>query len=708
MKTGTGMNNTAMELLAPAGDQASLEAAVKGGADAVYLGLNELNARKSAGNFDVEALKRATSYCHDRDRRVYVTVNTMVKQSERALVEHVVDTLSLAGVDAAIVQDLGVARAMNQMNDTLPIHASTQMAIHNIQGMAFARKQGFARVVLARELTFDEIAECAQSGVEVEVFGHGALCVSASGQCLFSSIIGGRSGNRGMCAQPCRLSYSLLSTACEASGCLLSPKDLMTLPMLDKLKQTGATSLKLEGRLKGPDYVYAVTSTYRRALDGEMVDENILRQVFNRGYTRGYGPGVNDGAFLINESQRHVLSQSEPFPDVSQRLRPVTGKLAMHIGQPSRFSLSDGRDVADCVGAVVELAKKTPVDVSRYVSQMEKLGATAYRMTEIKTDIDAEAFLPVSQLNELRRECAETLSAIRVGRRRGCDAGISPIADEDPIVQCAGKPRLCVQSHDAQALLNALSWGAEEIAWAPIDITDAGLDDAPNIPFTLCLPPTLNGADLTRLHDWALNNKNIECVLISNAAHLTMSWATPVRADYPLNIANAWAVEAINMPYTPSVELTAAEIRPLLGDRELIVYGRLMLMQLRFCPLNAKLSGGLHASCRRCDQAQSGIAGAQLIDRKQAFFPLTRIKTTRGCIIRVMSNYPLMLLRKITKLPAAARWRMILTDEDAALAESIVRCYKKAADGEDFKIGSDWAKVDAQPGTTGHYFRGVQ
>ena len=282
-----------MELLAPAGDRDALEAAVNAGADAVYLGLTRLNARRGAGNFDESALEAACLFCHERGVKVYVTVNTLVKDQEMDQLEQIAQALWRARADAAIVQDLGAAWALGRMLPELPLHASTQMAIHNRQGVAFLRKQGFARAILARELSYEEIAQCAGEGVPVEVFGHGALCVACSGQCLFSSLVGGRSGNRGLCAQPCRLPYRLEGPLCQAAGDWLSPKDLCTIDSLPRLAQAGVASLKLEGRLKGADYVYKVTSLYRLALDGEKVDPALLRQVFNRGYTQGYGPGVN-------------------------------------------------------------------------------------------------------------------------------------------------------------------------------------------------------------------------------------------------------------------------------------------------------------------------------------------------------------------------------------------------------------------------------
>lgn len=303
-----------IELLSPAGSPEALKAAVTNGANAVYLGTTLLNARASAQNFDREALREAADYAHERNVKLHVTVNTMVKQSEESQLEEVAEMLSYAGVDAAIVQDIGVAAALKRMLPSLSLHASTQMAIHNAQGVRFCKEHGFDRVVLARELTFDEMRVCAREGIELESFAHGALCVACSGQCLMSSMIGGRSGNRGQCAQPCRLPYKL-EGAVKSSGYLLSPKDLMTIDRLRQLRDAGIVSLKIEGRLKRPEYVAVVTRAYREALDcletfgsyapTEAVTEDLM-QIFNRGgFTKGYGSGVDDKELMSVKKPNH-------------------------------------------------------------------------------------------------------------------------------------------------------------------------------------------------------------------------------------------------------------------------------------------------------------------------------------------------------------------------------------------------------------------
>ena len=300
-----------MELLAPAGDMEALRAAVQNGADAVYLGTGAFNARRHAGNFDGEALDEAVAYCHARGVKVHVTLNTLVRQDEFAQLTKAVEAVYASGADAVIVQDAGVVQALRSMAPELQRHASTQMAAHNPQGVAFLRDRGFHRVVLARELTFEEMAACAREGIEVEVFAHGALCVACSGQCLMSSLVGGRSGNRGLCAQPCRLPWRLDGR----EGFLLSTRDLCAIDDLPRLRDAGVASLKIEGRLKRAEYVAVTVAAYRRALDalqaGTAFDTEEARrelmQMFNRGaFTRGYGPGVRESELMYPLRPNHM------------------------------------------------------------------------------------------------------------------------------------------------------------------------------------------------------------------------------------------------------------------------------------------------------------------------------------------------------------------------------------------------------------------
>lgn len=307
MKQGKGKP----ELLAPAGDEESLRAAVRAGADAVYLGYKAFGARASAANFDAETLEKAVRYAHLYHVRVHVTVNTLIKQGELQDVLEALETIARCQADAVIVQDLGVARLVLERFPQLHLHASTQLALHNASGARFARDFGFDRVVLAREAGLETIREVAQTGVETEVFVHGALCAGVSGQCLFSSMAGGRSGNRGRCAQPCRQQVTLRGR----TAALLSMKDLMLRDALPELVEAGACSFKIEGRLKRPEYVAVVTDSYRRAIDdffagrftpGNEDEKKRLMQAFHRGgFTMGHAMGEEDAALCATERAGH-------------------------------------------------------------------------------------------------------------------------------------------------------------------------------------------------------------------------------------------------------------------------------------------------------------------------------------------------------------------------------------------------------------------
>ncbi|MCX6698915.1 MAG: U32 family peptidase, partial [Methanomicrobiales archaeon] len=316
------------ELLAPAGSKESLVAAIDAGADAVYLGGDRFSARNNAENFDRGAIESAVDYAHLRGVRVYVTVNTLVRDSELSDTAGFILFLYQAGIDAVLVQDIGVASVAREIAPGLPLHASTQMTIHNREGVAWARELGFLRVVLARELSLEEISEIASApecqGIGLEIFVHGALCYSYSGQCLLASMIGGRSGNRGVCAQPCRKPYACVRGQVDTYGrpvslsrapwkeeYLLSTKDLCSYRDLQSIVRSPVDCVKIEGRMRSPRYVSTVVSVYRRAIDAIALgtwspldkEEEGLALAFNRGFTRGY---------LMGERHREIMGRVHP------------------------------------------------------------------------------------------------------------------------------------------------------------------------------------------------------------------------------------------------------------------------------------------------------------------------------------------------------------------------------------------------------------
>ena len=327
-----------LETLAPAGNREALDRAVAAGANAVYLGYAAFSARAGAGNFDAGQLREAVAFAHLHHVRVHVTVNTLVKDSELDGVMDVLRLLAEIPVDGVLVQDLGVLRLARMCFPGLPVHASTQMAIHNAAGVRWCRRMGMTRAVLARECSLEEIALCAREGIEIEVFGHGAQCVAVSGQCLFSSMIGGRSGNRGRCAQPCRLPYTYRGK----TAAWLSPRDVCLRDHLPEVKKAGAVSLKIEGRLKRPEYVAAVAGSYRRAIDSmeqgafrpaDGEERRDLLQIFQRGgFMDGYALGTEDAGVICETRVNHGGVSLGEVEAVMGGMARVRVRLPLHNG----------------------------------------------------------------------------------------------------------------------------------------------------------------------------------------------------------------------------------------------------------------------------------------------------------------------------------------------------------------------------------------
>ena len=786
-----------MELLAPAGDENALVAAVQNGADAVYLGTGAFNARRNAANFDGDALNRAVAYCHARGVKVHVTLNTLVTPGELPALGGAVDAIARSGADAVIVQDFGVARAVRRRAPWLQLHASTQMAVHNRQGVAFLAGSGFDRAVLARELTYAEMAQCAEQGIEIEAFVHGALCVACSGQCLMSSLVGGRSGNRGLCAQPCRLPWRLDGH----EGYLLSTRDLCGLFDLAKLRAAGVASLKIEGRMKRAEYVAVTVAAYRRALDALLEGRGIdleperaeLLQMFNRGgFTRGYGPGVAEADLMYPERPNHIgvavghcrrrgevalaadvenadaqVLRREGSEDIPVKLAgkagkgvkcpaarpgdalfrlvsaaqlraarescagehrqaPVSMKAILRVGEPAKLWTGDGAHEAEAVGEVVPRATGRGFDAERASAQLRKTGGTPYAVAALTLEADADAFCPASMLNALRRDALAALEAemTRVPARCPMKGEIpSPGAGAEGLcgrsVGClndAASPLLLAQSDDVTQLVDALAGGADLAVYAPTDVRPSALEAVDLSPLgsrvALALPAVLTAQALEGLNAWA-KDRPFQITFLSNIGQFALEWPGERAGDYLLNIGNDLAVEQLGdwgiEAFTPSVELTAAQARALGGRKLPVMWGRIPLMHLRHCPLrSAKGMKGKHADCRHCDGCgpSDRLDGKTMIDRRGAAFPLRRVAMPGGCVVQLLNSVPLMPLKKPEKLPKAGGWRLLLSKGEPTA--DIVKVYRAALHGEDFRALPQWQTLETMSTTAGHYFRGVE
>jgi putative protease len=415
-----------LELLAPAGTFECFRAAINAGADAVYLGGEKFGARAYAGNFTTDEIIEALKIAHIFGRKIYLTVNTLIKENEIDDLIPYMTPLCNAGLDGAIVQDMGVFEILRSNFPNLELHASTQMAITGMYGAEYLKKLGACRVVPARELSLDEIRDIkAKTGLDIECFIHGAMCYAYSGQCLFSSVLGGRSGNRGRCAGPCRLPYT------DKKGNTVYPlslKDMYTLPILPELIKAGVNSFKIEGRMKSPEYVAGVTSVYRKYIDMyinnpdkpykvDKRDENLLKSLYIRSdICNGYYKKHNDKSMITIKEPGYSGSSAEVIKDIQDKYvsknitLPISGYVRIRTGEPSQLTFSY-KDLSVTVsGDEPSKAQNRPLDEAEIGKRIRKLGDTCFELTALDIDTDNESFMAVKAINELRRKACEELT----------------------------------------------------------------------------------------------------------------------------------------------------------------------------------------------------------------------------------------------------------------------------------------------------------
>lgn len=403
------------EILAPAGGKEQLIAAVRCGADAVYLGTEQFNARSSATNFDKAALNEAVRYCHARNVKVYVTMNTLITDKEIDNVVNEIKNIAQSGADAVIIQDLAVARLWKEHCPEMKLHASTQMTIHNVEGAKQVEKLGFERIVLARELSASEVKQIKENvNAEIEVFVHGALCMSVSGTCLLSSMIGARSGNRGKCAQPCRLNFK-----CNNREYSLSLKDLSLISQVEKLKDCGVDSFKIEGRMKRPEYVSAAVSALKNAIENKPYDTQKLQAVFSRsGFTNGYFEAKRTLDMFGYRRKEDVVAAAPILKDLAVLYKdeiqkvPVSFHLKTDLSS-TELHATDGVNEVCINSAGASPAVNKPLDAEFATKSLSKTGGTIFYADKLTFDIADGVALSASQMNTMRRDALEKLYAIR-------------------------------------------------------------------------------------------------------------------------------------------------------------------------------------------------------------------------------------------------------------------------------------------------------
>ena len=618
--------NSLPELLAPAGDFESLIAAVSAGADAVYVGGKLFSARAYAKNFDIEEIASAVSYCHLHGVKLYVTVNTLVYDRELSELSDYVCALWEAGVDAVITADLGVIREMRRRVPEMEIHASTQMSLHNTAGVnAAAELLGCVRAVVARELSIENIRKITEEAkVEIEVFLHGALCVCHSGQCLMSSLVGGRSGNRGECAQPCRLPYN-------GGAYPLSLKDLSLAEHIRELIDSGVASLKIEGRMKSPEYVYTVTSIYRHLIDeGRMPTKEeltALRSVFSRGgFTDGYFRGKSlDGMTGVRSEKDKEITRELSSVSFSREKVRISAKASILLGKPAELTLNLGEKSVCVTGAVAEKAQNAPLTPDDVKMRLSKMGNTDFILdvSDITLNLEEGVNLAPSAINALRRDAVAKLSSCR-----------RPSVKSEPFTMTrtkkAEKPLKTALFYDPEVLLGIGSEVAEffDIIFLPlhrfgeIDIEVNGV----------AIPPIIFDTELSGVERMLKNATEcgVRYALVSNlgAVQLAASHGLVPIGDFRLNMANSLSrrqYEQMGIErFILSPELTLPMARDIGGGA--IVYGRIPLMLTERCFMKENFG------CEKCSRCF-------LTDRTGARFPMIREYPHRNLLLNSAVTY---------------------------------------------------------------------
>lgn len=694
-----------MELLAPAGSMEALRAAVCNGADAVYLGADTFNARINARNFSAADLQEAVVYCHVRGVKVHLTLNTLVLDREMPRAAELIRLAASCGVDAFIVQDLGMVSLCRQLAPDVPIHASTQMSIHSLEGVLEAAALGCSRVVLARELPAEEIAHiCKKSPVEIEVFVHGALCMCYSGQCYLSSVIGRRSGNRGQCAQPCRLPYGY--GRFESTRYPLSLKDNCLVGELDELRRMGVASIKIEGRMKRPEYVAIVTRAYRTVLNGGKLTPSDLQELetaFSRqGFTDGYFRGQTgsdmfgrrqegeDTADLF-ASARATYEQGEP-----QRIG-VRFYAMIRRGEPAQLAVEDpDGNLCRTRGPVPEQAvyrSLTPQDLEQ---QLKKTGGTPYLCTAVRSSLDPDLMLPASAINAMRRDVIAELTA---KRGRAAPARLNAYDEPPRYDGIAGEPQLTIAVRTAGQITSRMLSMKPTVLYVPL----SELAEHPDLPqrvsvetqLAAILPRVIWSGELAPVARQlrTVYEMGVRQVLAGNLGQLHIARAAgfAVRGDFGLNIVNSRAMRYLREQGLDSqllsFELTLPQIRDISKavPAELLIYGRLPLMLMENCVMKNRT--GICA-------CQTGTV--RLVDRVGEEFPI--VKDPGTCRNVLLNGKKLYLLDKKDALRGMGLWalRLQFTTENPGEIDKVLMDYQGRA------------VFDAGSYTRGLYSRGVE
>ena len=692
-----------LELLSPAGSMEALRAAVQNGANAVYLGVGNLNARQSAKNFTPQTLVDAVKYCHVRGVDVHLTLNTLVSDREMKEAAELIRHAAQYNIDAFIVQDLGVVQLCRQIAPHIPIHGSTQMTVHSLPGVQLCAAMGMKRVVLSRELSREEIRYiCANSPIEIEVFAHGALCMSYSGQCYLSAAIGGRSGNRGRCAQPCRQSYGYGRWEEKYP---LSLKDNCLVHYLGELENMGVASVKLEGRMKKPEYVATVTAVYRKAIDEGVVTKpmmDALMTAFNRqGFTDGYYTSrVNRKMFGIRQDTRDdpqwLQAARQSFEAGETPLVDLKFRAVVTVDGSSLTATDPEGRTCTVNGPRPELARNIALTGEMLAQRVAKTGGTPYRCVEVRTRVDPGLIISAAAVNAMRRDVLNQLTALRARR---ADFPITPPKSVPDYRGPKDLPGLTVQVTTREQLTPNLLNSETAMLYVPLHILAADPEMTGLLVqrgrLAVVLPRIVHDGEMPKLKkDLALlQSIGVKNALVGNLGLLAPAREAGMRihGDFGLNIYNSVSMNVLRSlevcSALVSFEMTLPQIRDLSKavNAEILAYGRMPLMITEQCLIQG-----------RTGECTCHLGNTKLTDKTGAEFPI--LKDGDSCRSVLFNGKKLSWLDRQDDLAKLGVWaiRLYFTTENAREVDRVLEDYLNPA------------PFDPGACTRGLYLRGVE
>lgn len=667
-----------MEILSPAGSIESVKAAVMSGADAVYLGFGDFNARRNAKNFTLEQLHEACDLCNQHNVKIYITLNILLNDRELKNAVDFIKLISTLNITAVIVQDLGVLQLIRKISPNLPVHASTQLTVHNLAGVKKAKELGFTRVVLSRELSYENIKYIAENtDVELEVFVHGALCMCYSGQCYLSSMIGSRSGNRGLCAQPCRLPYSYEG---KKATYPLSLKDLSLINHVAKLKELGIACLKIEGRMKRPEYTAVVTKIYKTIATENRLpttkEIDLLQTIFSRnGFTEGYFNGKLGNSMFGVKSDGDTASLNTLYEKITSEYKnsdikyPVDFEFLCKEGCSISLKATTEFASISATGVVPEIAQNRPTDTTQVETLLSKTGGTIFDVSSISCQIDDGLMVRAKDINALRREVLEQLADIKMHKFD------YPTFDYEFAPKIKNKkylPKFTVEVTKISQISDSMYSNKPEMLYIPLKEICQNKNFITNLlndGFKICVkvPKIVTDNEYNSFNSMldVCKKIGVKYALVSNIGMLDLDFE--IIGDYSLNIYNSTSLSTMSniKCQTLSFELKTSQIRDISKcmNTELLIYGYLPLMIFENCLIKNRTGA---CSCEK--------EVTYLTDRKNEKFALM---PEFGCRNTLLNSKPLYVLDKFADFTSIGvnNFRLLFTIEDTKTVDNIYKSH---------------------------------